>query len=102
MDAQTIAMIAKPVLAAVGTLLGTFGVTGIMTGDAQINAAATLIGAVAVAASAIWAALHSRAITAQKHRIAAAGIAQGAANPALANNQFAAASQARSIVAATK
>lgn len=79
MDRQTVVMLIKPVLAALGTLLGTFGVTGILGNDAQINAASVLIGAIVVATSGIWAIWHSKAITAKANRIAATAYAAGSA-----------------------
>lgn len=75
MDATTIAAIAgfaRPVLAALFTLLAAAGVLH-GTNDAVLDAAATLVGALGAAGMALWGWLHARKVVpaAQAQRAAA-------------------------------
>ena len=73
---QTIAMIVKPVI---GLGLGFIAALGYMhaTDDATINLAAQFVGALGEAGVLLWALLHSKQITADKHTVAAVAYVAG-------------------------
>ena len=73
---QTIAMIAKPVIASVFTLLALFGVHW-ASDNATLNAVVQVIASVGDAGILIWAWWHSKQITADKHTVAAVAYVAG-------------------------
>ena len=76
---QTIAMVAKPVIASVFTLLALFGVHW-ASDNATLNAVVQVVATLGDAGVLIWAWWHSKQITADTHAAAAAAYLAGSQN----------------------